>query len=427
VTPPPGLERAWPARLTQAWPAVRVTFRPSVRLRLTLLYGGLFLAAGAGLLALTYTIVRANFTPLPRQIAFQAEQSSPGTSAEGVVQFLPSALGEKVTPDGRPLAEALKELQQQAQVAAERRLLYGSGVALACMALVSVGLGWVVAGRVLRPLQEITATAKRLSGQNLHERIDLDRPGDELKELADTFDAMLERLDAAFESQRRFVANASHELRTPLTIARTEVDVALANPKSTPAELWAMAERVRDATARSERLIESLLTLARSERELRARDAADLAEAAGDALSLARRDAGPLGIEVTTHLAPAPVAGDRVLLDRLVANLVENAVRHNQPGGWLEVATGRERSAWPGSRGAAFVQVANGGVPIPTEQVTSLFEPFQRLTGRTASADGAGLGLSIVRSVAKAHGGEALARALPHGGLEVTVRLPASG
>jgi signal transduction histidine kinase len=285
---PPGPERAWPA----------VGFRPSVRLRLTLLYGGLFLAAGAGLLALTYTIVRANFMPLPSQVtvALPPNEIVEDPTGKGVVRFLPSALGEKVTTDGRPLADAIEELQQQARAAAERRLLYGSGVALACMALVSVGLGWVVAGRVLRPLQDITATAKRLSGQNLHERIGLDGPHDELKELADTFDAMLERLDAAFESQRRFVANASHELRTPLTIARTEVDVALANPKSTPAELRAMAERVRDATARSERLIESLLTLARSGRELRARDPADLAQAAGDALAPARREAGPLGL-----------------------------------------------------------------------------------------------------------------------------------
>jgi len=412
-------------RPERSWPALR--FRPSVRLRLTLLYGGLFLAAGAGLLALTYTIVRANFMPVPSRIAFTVEQPPPGVEVAGDVRFLPSALGEKVTPDGRQLVDVLKELQQRAQVAAERRLLYGSGVALGCMALVSVGLGWVVAGRVLRPLHEITATAKRLSGQNLHERFALDGPEDELKELADTFDAMLERLDAAFESQRRFVANASHELRTPLAIARTEVDVALANPRPAPAELRAMAERVRDATARSERLIESLLTLARSERELRTRDAADLADAAGDALCLAKPDAGPLGLEVTAHLAPAPVAGDRVLLDRLVANLVENAVRHNQPGGWLEVATGTERGPWPGSRGAAFVQVANGGAPIPADQVSALFEPFQRLAGRTAEANGAGLGLSIVRSVATAHGGQAHARALPHGGLEVTVRLPAPG
>jgi len=223
-------------RPERSWPALR--FRPSVRLRLTLLYGGLFLAAGAGLLALTYTIVRANFMPVPSRIAVTVEQPLPGAEVAGGVRFLPSALGEKVTPDGRQLVDVLKELQQRAQVAAERRLLYGSGVALGCMALVSVGLGWVVAGRVLRPLHEITATAKRLSGQNLHERFALEGSEDELKELADTFDAMLERLDAAFESQRRFVANASHELRTPLAIARTEVDVALANPTASCSTAW---------------------------------------------------------------------------------------------------------------------------------------------------------------------------------------------
>jgi signal transduction histidine kinase len=289
---------------------------------------------------------------------------------------------------------------------------------LGLMALGSLGLGWVVAGRVLRPLQQITATAKRLSEHTLHQRIALEGPDDELKELADTFDRMLGRLDAAFDSQRRFAANASHELRTPLAITRTEVDVALTDPDVSAAELRAMAERVRDATERSERLIEGLLTLARSERELRLGEPADLADAAAAALEQAQRRDGPSGLRVTTTLRPAPVQGDPALLGRMVANLVENAVRHNQPDGWLQVATGT-------SHGRAFVQVANGGRAIPADQVESLFEPFHRLHGRVASpARGAGLGLSIVRSVARAHGGDTTARALDGGGLEVAVRVP---
>jgi signal transduction histidine kinase len=228
---------------------------------------------------------------------------------------------------------------------------------------------------------------------------------------------MLGRLDAAFETQRRFVANASHELRTPLAIARTEVDVALADPDTAPDELRAMAGRVLEANQRSERLIEGLLTLARSERQLRAREPVDLAVAAADALEVAAREVERLGLRVSRMLGAAPVAGDRALLERLVANLVENAVRHNRPGGWVEVDTGR---AGP----LAVVRVANGGPPIPPDQVATLFEPFRRLEAdRTGSDRGAGLGLSIVKAVAAAHGGRATARPLEDGGLEVTVEL----
>jgi hypothetical protein len=228
---------------------------------------------------------------------------------------------------------------------------------------------------------------------------------------------MLGRLDAAFETQRRFVANASHELRTPLAIARTEVDVALADPDTAPDELRAMAGRVLEANQRSERLIEGLLTLARSERQLRAREPVDLSVAAADALEVAAREVERLGLRVSRMLGAAPVAGDRALLERLVANLVENAVRHNRPGGWVEVDTGR---AGP----LAVVRVANGGPPIPPDQVATLFEPFRRLEAdRTGSDRGAGLGLSIVKAVAAAHGGRATARPLEDGGLEVTVEL----
>jgi signal transduction histidine kinase len=289
---------------------------------------------------------------------------------------------------------------------------------LGLMAVLSLGLGWLVAGRVLRPLQRITATAKRLSERTLDERIALQGPDDELKELADTFDRMLSRLDTAFDSQRRFAANASHELRTPLAISRTELELALEDPDASSAELRGMAGRVLDATERSEALIEGLLTLARSEQAPRVWEPADLAGVAAEALEHTQHEDAAAGLRVLSGLRPAPVEGDPALLGRMVANLVENAVRHNQPGGWLEVTTGV-------SDGRAFVQVANGGPIIPADQAESLFEPFRRLDGRVASTTrGAGLGLSIVRSVARAHGGDAHAGALPGGGLEVTVRLP---
>jgi signal transduction histidine kinase len=401
----------------------------SVRLKLTLLYGGLFLLAGAGLLAVNYALVRSQLE-LPFGVRIEARRAgSPGVVAEGpglLIVRAPAGEGDTFVVSA-PSPESVQAVRQEAeavrrelQAATLQQLLAQSGVALALMALVSVGLGWLVAGRVLRPLAAITATARRLEGSTLHERINLQGPQDELKELADTFDQMLGRLDAAFETQRRFVANASHELRTPLAIARTEVDVALADPGTGAAELRAMAGRVLEANQRSERLIEGLLTLARSERQLRAGEPLDLALAAADAVSVAAPEVERLGLRVSRVLGAAPVTGDRALLERLVANLVENAVRHNRPGGWVEVDTGR---AGP----LAVVRVANGGPSIPPGQVGTLFEPFRRLNpDRTGSARGAGLGLSIVRSVATAHGGTASARALPEGGLEVRVELPAS-
>jgi signal transduction histidine kinase len=400
-----------PASGRRGWP------RWTARLRLTLWYGGLFLGAGLVLVATSYLLVRRQLTPAPAG-------GSVVCSQPGGCQPLPpgpaGAAGPAASPDQtyKVTGPQVSAFKRSVLSAAMRTFLQTMLGVLGLMALGSLGLGWLVAGRVLRPLQRITATAKRLGEHTLHQRIALQGPDDELKELADTFDGMLARLDAAFDSQRRFAANASHELRTPLAISRTEVDVALADPHTTPAELRAMAERVRDATGRSERLIEGLLTLARSEQQLRVREPVDLAELAAGALEHARRADGAAGLHVVTRLGPAPVDGDPALLDRMVANLVENAVGHNRPGGWLEVATGTVE-------GRALVQVANGGPAIPADQVGTLFEPFRRLDGRVASPTrGAGLGLSIVRSVAGAHGGHAHARALPDGGLEVTVRLP---
>ena len=364
--------------------------RPTVRLRLTLLYAGVFFLAGALLMSVSYALVRNNLTVDPAQLQ----------------TIVPEELELKRAIQRELADDALSKLRAQ------------YAIALAAMTALSVLLGWAVAGRVLRPLQHITATAKRVSQDNLDERIAMEGPRDELKELADTFDGMLGRLSAAFASQRRFVANASHELRTPLSVIRTEVDVTLADPHATNAELRAMAEAVRDASIATERLIQALLTLARSDAGVTRSDAVDLADAARTALAQTAGDARALELRIGTALEPAPVRGDRRLLERLVANLVENAVRHNRPGGIAEVRTGRSGSG-------SAVEVANDGEVIPASATDSLLEPFQRLD-RGARGDGAGLGLSIVRSVAEAHGGSVSLRARDAGGLVVRVQLPGS-
>jgi signal transduction histidine kinase len=301
----------------------------SVRLKLTLLYGGVFLLAGAGLLAVNYALVRSQLN-LPFKTRIEGPESA-RRQLPDVLRQGPLGVVVRVTPDGEQLVASadtpaaieaarseLATIRRKLETAALNQLLAQSGIALAVMAVVSIGLGWLVAGRVLRPLSAITATARRLEGSTLHERINLQGPQDELKELADTFDQMLGRLDAAFETQRRFVANASHELRTPLAIARTEVDVALADPATGAAELRAMAERVLEANQRSERLIEGLLTLARSERQLRAAEPVDLAVAAADALELAAPEVERLGLRVSRVLGGGPGGRGRPPLPRPV-------------------------------------------------------------------------------------------------------------
>jgi signal transduction histidine kinase len=362
--------------------------RPTLRLKMTLLYAGVVFVAGALLLSVSYALVRNNLKYEPPYVH----------------DLAPSAYQARHAITQELADDALAKLRTQYVMA------------LVAMTGLSVLLGWALAGRVLRPLQRITATAKRVSQDNLDERIGLVGPRDELKELADTFDGMLERLSGAFASQRRFVANASHELRTPLSVIRTELDVTLADPNATTAELRAMAETVREATLATERLIQALLTLARSEGGITRRDPVDLADAARLALEQIAPEAAALRLDVRPALERAPVRGDRRLLERLVANLVENAVRHNRPGGSVEVRTAH-------AAGRSRVEVRNDGEIVPAEAVPSLLEPFQRLD-RGARGDGAGLGLSIVRSVAEAHGGSVQLRARPSGGLVVRVSLP---
>jgi signal transduction histidine kinase len=289
-------------------------------------------------------------------------------------------------------------------------------LAFAGTVILALAAGWVIAGRALAPIGRMTAFARRVSGERLDERIALEGPADELRELADTLDAMLDGLAESFGAQRRFVANAGHELRGPLTVIRTQAEVTLADPEASQEELRDMGEAVVEACRRTEALLEGLMALARSQRALVTREPADLAPGARAAVAAVAEEARAADVRVRLDARPAPTLGDRRLLDRLVVNLVENAVRHNRPGGTVDVATVTD-----GDRAA--VRVVNTGRPLAGDSVARLTEPFERL-GRPADARGAGLGLSIVRSVAEAHRGEVRLAARDGGGLEAEVRLP---
>jgi signal transduction histidine kinase len=378
---------------------------PSIRLRLTLVYAVVLVATCAALLALNYALL---YQSLYRNI------HGP-TSDEIKAAFIDQPADDpKVTALHRDDAEI-------ARLRADTLLNTAgtSAIGLAITAMVGLGVSWVVAGRMLRPLRTLTTVTRRISQDRLHERVALTGPRDELKELADTFDEMVARLEASFNSQRRFVADASHELRTPLAIVRTGAEVLLAKRESTIAQWEAMGRRMLTATGRAERLLDGLLALARSDSGVITHEPHDLAVAAAVAVSEADGEAEHAGLDVTTDLRPAPVAGDPVLLERLVRNLVDNAIRHNHPGGWIDVTTG-------GLEGQAVVTVRNSGDAIPPAEVDRLFEPFQRLASeRTAGSRSIGLGLAIVRSIVHAHGGMVAAAPNAGGGLTVTVTLPA--
>ncbi len=290
-------------------------------------------------------------------------------------------------------------------------------IGLGLMTAASGGLGWFMSGRVLRPVRVITETARRASEQHLGERLAMTGARDELRELGDTFDDMLERLDAAFATQRRFVANASHELRTPLTVMRTAIDVTLAKPSPSARQLTDMAVRVRRSIDRAESMIEALLTLAVSDQGRLSTEFTDLATWAEDAIDDAAAEIERLELRVDRELGPAETTGDPLLLERMIRNLVNNAVRHNEPGGWIRLRTGS-------SNGAAYLEIANSGPHIPDDTVPSLFEPFRRMEARAGVRDGVGLGLSIARSVVTAHRATVTARSRPAGGLDISVVIP---
>jgi signal transduction histidine kinase len=373
----------------------------TVRLRLTLLYVGLFLASAAVLLGITYVLV-----------ARAVPQTQVLSSTSGAQGGCPQPGGALPASPGDLNGCVNYLLQQEAQLRADTldRLLLESGVALGIMAVASVGLGWLMAGRVLRPLRTITATARRISARNLHERLALTGPADELKELGDTFDQLLARLDASFRAQRQFVANASHELRTPLARQRTLLEVALRDQSATSEQLRAACERAIAAGEQHERLIAAMLTLAQSERGLDRSEPFDLAELAED--TLAAHDES--GLAFTAALTAAPVRGDPRMAERLVANLIDNAVRYNGPDGQVWVSTGQRDDGRP------FLRVINTGVAVEAGELTRLFQPFQR-AAPSRGTGGFGLGLAIVAAIATAHDAEVQADPRPGGGLRVEI------
>jgi signal transduction histidine kinase len=406
---------------------VRRLWPQKVRARLTLIYALLFFAAGSALLGLTYGLVASNMPTQP-----PAADTVSNQELSNLIHECKSAgyvlKNNHLVPVQTPLMPACKQAETAYQAGtaaglqAQRNrvlsdLLLLSLVGLAGMTVASGGLGWYMSGRVLRPVRVITETARRASERHLGERLALTGARDELKELADTFDDMLERLDAAFATQRRFVANASHELRTPLTVMRTAIDVTLAKPSPTTRQLTDMAVRVRRSIDRAEAMIEALLTLAVSDQGKLSTEFTDLATSAEDAIDAAAPEIERLDLRVDALLDPAETAGDPQLLERMISNLVDNAIRHNEPGGWIRLRTGA-------SDAAVYLQIANSGPFVPDDTVSSLFEPFRRMEARTGVRDGVGLGLSIARSVVTAHRATVTARSQPAGGLDISVVIP---
>jgi signal transduction histidine kinase len=322
------------------------------------------------------------------------------------------------------MAGAVHQLAQVGPVQAAQRaadshqLLVNSGIALAIVAVLALLAGWVVAGRMLRPIRTITRKARRISSTSLHERLALDGPQDELKELGDTLDDLFARLDAAFEAQRQFVANASHELRAPLTRQRALIQVALADPDANHASLRAAHQRVLASEQQLEQMIDALLTLTRGQAGLQRRERLDLAALASKALLARESEAQGRDLDVRATLAPAATAGDPRLVERLIANLLDNAIRHNIPKGHVEITTGSRHQH-------AFLALANSGPTIPAEELPRLLQPFQRLHGtRTSHTNGNGLGLAIVNAIAAAHRATLTAQPRPGGGLTVEVTFP---
>jgi signal transduction histidine kinase len=469
TTPPAGARRL---RLT----------RCTVRLRLTLLYGGGFLFSGAALLALTYLLVgqttsgpnysagitakgvivkgpsgRVSLEPLagarpptpgggPSGTSivpfkgkdgalaplYQAGASSPSAQHGGALQFPGGGL-ETVDQareqerrlqlltlkEARAQARKLEALGRQQHSEEMHRLLVDLGIALATVALLSLGLGWLLAGRLLRPLQTITSAVRVISAKSLHRRLALRGPRDELREVGDTFDELLERLERSFEAQRQFVANASHELRTPLTLERAVVEVALADPQASSETLRATCERVLAIGEQQERIIEALLTLASSERGLQRTEQLDLGRLTADVLAEREPELAERGLRLESDLRPAHTFGDARLAERLVANLIDNALRYNVGDGWVSVTTTT-------ADGRAILTAANSGPVVPEEEVERLFQPFRRLgAARVSQDEGHGLGLSIVSAIAAAHDAELQARAPAGGGLRISVSFAA--
>jgi signal transduction histidine kinase len=375
---------------------MRVLTGRSARARLALLYSALFLALGVGLLIMLVLLAKA---------AAPTVHATQSVAAPGLPRLL--------------LHPNVIQLQRNADIS---RLVLIAVILVVLTALAAVPLGWFASGRMLRPLRDITARARTISAGNLHERLALSGVRDEFTELGETLDELLARLEASFDAQRRFVANASHELRTPLTLERTLLQVALADPDATAGTLRATCQELLANGRDQERLIEALLTLASSERGLERRERTDLGALATRVLERPRPELEQHGITLTTKLEAAVTEGDPELIERLISNLLDNALRHNVEGGHVELSTRQQ-----GDR--ALLIVENSGQMIAPEEIETMFEPFRRLgPARTGPDSGQhGLGLSIVRAVAEAHHAEVDARPRPGGGLTITIAFPAPG
>jgi len=378
--------------------------RRTVRMRLTALYGALFVVSGAVLLAITGGVVVSS----SRDSVTAANQAG-----------LPALTRDQIRI--QQLQHKLANAESQIHSGVSHGLLVGSAIALGVMTVISLVLGWIVAGRVLRPLRQMTAATRRISADSLHERLAVAGPGDELKDLADTIDGLLGRLEEAFAAQRRFVANASHELRTPLTTMRASVDVAVAKPEPVPAQTIALADRLRGELDRVDGLLDGFLALARAQHgDMPGRATLSLEYLTAAALAV-RADAIAARHLTVHHVTGADgtwVTGSQPLLCRMVDNVADNAIGHNRDGGWISVTTGADEHM-------AHLVVETGGDVLDADQVSQLTQPFRRLgADRTGSDHGSGLGLSIVEAIATAHAGTLDLRPRPEGGLRVSIALP---
>ncbi|MGN9838852.1 sensor histidine kinase [Nonomuraea sp. H19] len=399
-----------------SWRSRLLPPQPTLRLRLTLVYGAVFILAGLTLLTVTYLLFDQQLTQ-----SFES-RFTPEPGKKKNVMFV-QANGVRL--EGEAAVEWLRQQELELHDAAVTSLLTQGAIALVVVGGAAIGLGWVVAGRVLAPLHRVTDTARKIAAapmaeRGLHERIALSGPKDEVKQLADTFDTMVERLDHSFDGQRKFVANASHELRTPLTLNRALVELAMHRRTASP-DVKQLGESLLEINARHERLISGLLLLARSEQEIADRSPVDLADVVTHVVGHTAADAAAAKVTVYEVAAQAPTTGDALLLERLVHNLVENGIKYNLDDGtgWVRVVS---RTV---AEGKVEVEVSNTGPSVPPYDVPLLFKPFHRHgTERVVTAQSAGLGLSIVRSVAAAHGGDVRARPREDGGLIVTASLP---
>jgi signal transduction histidine kinase len=406
-----------PAAMRPRWLTAHARWpRPTVRLRLTLLYGALFLASGAALLTITYVLVRQSTGGHPMGVRTPTTQPNSLSHSGPVLPQQPQALARQ----GRAQAQQIERNAQRQRADDLNQLLIDAGIALGIMAAGSMMLGWVIAGRVLRPLRTMTAKTRRISDANLHERVAINGPSDELKELGDTIDGLLARLQAAFDAQRRFVANASHELRTPLAMLRTSLDVATGKPGPVSPQVRALDAKLREGLDQADRLLDSFLMLARAEYgALDELTPVAVDELVATALESRQHVIANAGLRVEQELGDMYVTGSPTLLTRMVENVIDNAINHNEPGGWVRIRTQTVGTS-------ATLIVESGGPMLDEDVVRELTQPFRRLAAeRTGSEQGPGLGLSIVEAIAAAHNGKPQLHARPHGGLQVIIDLPA--